>query len=77
MLAVCPNTYSGCQKYVPFTAVLLRWQGISLFESGQFPSPLVGGITLGVDRLGTRQCLLYAWEAVCKSITTVQKIVPS
>jgi hypothetical protein len=35
--------YSRCQKYVPFTAIALRWQGVSLFESGQFPFPLVGG----------------------------------
>jgi hypothetical protein len=39
--------YSGCQKYVPFAAIFLSWQGVSLFESGQFPPPLVGGIMHG------------------------------
>jgi hypothetical protein len=36
--------YSGAQEYVPFTAAFLSCQGASLFESGQSPSSLVGGI---------------------------------
>jgi hypothetical protein len=44
--AIRAASYRDCQKYVPFTAIALGWQGVSLFESGQFPSPLVGALCI-------------------------------
>ena len=52
--------YSRILKHeiLPFLTSYNGWQGASLFESGQFPSPLVGGMMHKADRLGTRLRLL-------------------
>ncbi len=62
--------------YVTLTSIFLSWQGPFLFESGQFPSSLVGGMTHGTLQARHTASPLYAWWHVCKCVKTVQKTVP-
>jgi len=48
------------QKYVPFAVVFLSRQGASLFESGQSPSSLLGGIMHGTLSARHTATPLYA-----------------
>jgi len=59
-----------------FEPVISSMQGVSLFESGQLLSSLVGGINDRTLQARQTATLPIRWERGCKWVKTVEKTVP-